>query len=148
MRDTDREWKRERGRHTGRVRSRLSCKEPDVGLDPRPQDHALSRRQMLNHWATLVSLACSQTPINDPTTLKLLSLHLYFEDSISILLSPPDQNFEIKPLIFFFYLKFQYFYLLPLPCPSSWLNFFFPPKRLFKFQLVNIQWNISFRCRI
>ena len=28
--------------------------EPDVGLNPRTQDHALSQRQMLNHWATQV----------------------------------------------------------------------------------------------
>ena len=41
----------ERGRDTGRGRSR----GPKVGLDPKPQDHALSQRQMLNHWATQVS---------------------------------------------------------------------------------------------
>ena len=31
-------------------------KEPDVGLDPGPQDHTLSWRQILHRWATQVSL--------------------------------------------------------------------------------------------
>ena len=39
---------RHRGRDTGRGRS-FTYKEPDVGLDPRSQDHTLSQRQMLNH---------------------------------------------------------------------------------------------------
>ena len=38
MRDTERVS--ERGRDTGRGRSRLSCREPDTGLDPRtPGSH-------------------------------------------------------------------------------------------------------------
>ena len=44
MRDTEREvqkhWQREK---------QAPHKEPDVGLDPRPQDHALSQKQTLNH---------------------------------------------------------------------------------------------------
>ena len=39
----------EGGRDIGRGRSRLPVGEPDVGLDPRSQDHDLSPRQMLNH---------------------------------------------------------------------------------------------------
>ena len=49
MRDT------ERGRDTGRGRSRLPVGSLMWDLIPGPQDHDLSRRQMLNHWATQVS---------------------------------------------------------------------------------------------
>ena len=38
----------ERQRHRQREKQ-APHREPDVGLDPRTQDHALSRRQMLNH---------------------------------------------------------------------------------------------------
>ena len=50
-------WETQRVRDTGRGRSRLS-QRADVGLDPRIWDHALSQRQMLNYWATQVSLEC------------------------------------------------------------------------------------------
>ena len=55
MRDTKGERKREKCRDIGRGRRRLSCKEPNVGLDPGPQDHTLSLRQILNHQTTQVS---------------------------------------------------------------------------------------------
>ena len=42
MRDTERQ------RHRQREKQAPSG-EPDVGLDPRTQDYALSRRQTLNH---------------------------------------------------------------------------------------------------
>ena len=42
---------RQRGRGTGRGRSRLPARSPMRDSIPGPQDHALSRRQMLNHWA-------------------------------------------------------------------------------------------------
>ena len=45
-------WGTQRSRDTGRGRSRLGL---DVGLYPRTRYHDLSRRQMLNHWATQVS---------------------------------------------------------------------------------------------
>ena len=43
----DRERQRERQRHRQREKQ-APRKEPNVGLDPRSQDHALRRRQMLN----------------------------------------------------------------------------------------------------
>ena len=39
---------REREAETQAEGEAAPCGEPDVGLDPRSQDHALSRRQMLN----------------------------------------------------------------------------------------------------
>ena len=45
----------ERGRDTGRGRSRLHAGSPMWDLIPGPRDHAPSRRQMLNHWATQAS---------------------------------------------------------------------------------------------
>ena len=47
MRHTDRD-NRQREKQT-------PCGELNAGLDPRPQDHKLSQRQMLNHWATQAS---------------------------------------------------------------------------------------------
>ena len=55
-RDTQTERERERGRDTGRGRSRLHAGSPMWDSIPGLQDHALSRRQMLNHWATQASL--------------------------------------------------------------------------------------------
>ena len=46
----------ERGGHIGRGRSRLYAGSPMWDLIPGLQDHALSRRQMLDHWATQTSL--------------------------------------------------------------------------------------------
>ena len=46
---------RERGRDIGRERSRLHAGPPMWDLIPGFQDHALSLRQMLNHWATQAS---------------------------------------------------------------------------------------------
>ena len=51
MRDTE----RERQIHGQRERQ-TSCREPDVGLDLGLQDHTLGWRQLLNHWATQMSL--------------------------------------------------------------------------------------------
>ena len=49
MKDRQRERERERERQKHRQREKQAlCKEPNVGLDPRPQDHALSQRQTLN----------------------------------------------------------------------------------------------------
>ena len=56
MRDT------ERGRDTGRGRSRLPAGELMWDSIPGPQGHTLSRRQMLNHGATQA--------LPDPTDLK------------------------------------------------------------------------------
>ena len=49
MRDT------ERGGDRGRGRSRLPAGNVMWNLIPGPQDHALSQRQLLNHWATQAS---------------------------------------------------------------------------------------------
>ena len=49
MRDT------ERGRDTGRGRSRPPMRSLIWDLIPGPRDHALSQRQTLNHWTTQVS---------------------------------------------------------------------------------------------
>ena len=46
----------ERGRDTGRGKSRLCARSPMRDLIPGPQDHALSWKQMLNHWAIQASL--------------------------------------------------------------------------------------------
>ena len=48
MRDTE----RERGRDTGRGRSRLHAGEPDVGLDPGTPGSYPGPKVVLNHWAT------------------------------------------------------------------------------------------------
>ena len=48
MRDT------ERGRDTGRGRSRISAGSLTWDSISGPQDHTLSQRQMLNHWATQI----------------------------------------------------------------------------------------------
>ena len=47
---------RERGRDSGRGRSRLPVGSPKWDSIPGPQDHNLSQRQMLSHWATQASL--------------------------------------------------------------------------------------------
>ena len=44
----------ERGRDVGRGRRRLPARSLMQDLIPGPQNHDLSQRQMLNHWATLV----------------------------------------------------------------------------------------------
>ena len=49
-------WHRERSRDIDRGRSRFLTGSPMRDLIPWPQDHALSQRQMLNCWATQVSL--------------------------------------------------------------------------------------------
>ena len=43
----DIERERERQRHRRREKQ-APCEEPNAGLNPRPQDHALSQRQLLN----------------------------------------------------------------------------------------------------
>ena len=43
-----RDTHRERQRH-GQREKQAPCREPDVGLDPMTQDHALGQRQTLNH---------------------------------------------------------------------------------------------------
>ena len=48
------ETHKERQRHRQREKQ-APCKEPNAGLNPRPRDHSLSQRQMLNHWATQAS---------------------------------------------------------------------------------------------
>ena len=48
------ETHREKQRHMQREKQ-APRKEPDVRLDPRLQDHALSQKQMLNRWATQAS---------------------------------------------------------------------------------------------
>ena len=49
---------RERSRDLGRGRSRLPAGNPMRDSIPGPQDHNLSPRQTLNHWATQVSHSC------------------------------------------------------------------------------------------
>ena len=51
MIDTQRDRQRRRQRE-----KEAPCREPDMGLHPRSQDHALRWRQELNHWATEGSL--------------------------------------------------------------------------------------------
>ena len=46
---------RKRGRDTGSGKSRLPPGTPTWDWIPGPQDHALSQRQTLNHWATRAS---------------------------------------------------------------------------------------------
>ena len=47
----------ERGRDTGRGRSRLPAENLMQGCIPGLRDHSLSQRQTLNHWATQASLS-------------------------------------------------------------------------------------------
>ena len=49
MRDTEKERERERGRDTGRGRCRPHARSLMGDLIPGLQDHALGRRQVLNH---------------------------------------------------------------------------------------------------
>ena len=49
------EMHRERGKDTGRGRRRLPARSPMWDSIPGSQDHALSQRQILNHWATQAS---------------------------------------------------------------------------------------------
>ena len=49
-------WETQRGRDTGRGRSRLPAGSPMWDSIPGLQDHDLSGRQMLNHWATQAPL--------------------------------------------------------------------------------------------
>ena len=51
-----RDRQRERSRDIGRGKSRLHAGSPMWDSIPGPGDQTLSQRQMLNHWATLVSL--------------------------------------------------------------------------------------------
>ena len=67
MRDTE----RERGRDTGRGRSRLHAGSPTLNSIPGLQDHTLGWRQTLNCWATQASLFfifwyCVWTPFPHP----------------------------------------------------------------------------------
>ena len=48
------ETQKERGRDTGRGKSRLNAGSPTWDSNPRLRDHDLIQRQMLNHWATQV----------------------------------------------------------------------------------------------
>lgn len=48
MRERERQRQTERQRHRQKEKQ-APCKEPDVGLNPGPQDHALSLWQTLNH---------------------------------------------------------------------------------------------------
>ena len=42
MRDTEKERQGHRQKHREK---QAPCREPDVGLDPRPRDHTVSQRQ-------------------------------------------------------------------------------------------------------
>ena len=63
---------RERGRDTGRGRSRLHATSLMQDSIPEPQDHALGQRQTLNHWATqgspLSSISLSCVVLEDSLT--------------------------------------------------------------------------------
>ena len=50
-------WETDRERQRHRGRSRLHARSPTWDPIPGLQDYALSQRQMLNHWATQVSLS-------------------------------------------------------------------------------------------
>ena len=52
----ERHRERQRSRDTGRGKIRLHVGNPIWDSMPGPQDHTLSQRQTLNHWATQVSL--------------------------------------------------------------------------------------------
>ena len=45
----ERNRERERQRHRKKEEQQVPCREPDMGLNPRTPEHALRRRQMLNH---------------------------------------------------------------------------------------------------
>ena len=51
-RERENGWKRERGRDTGKGRSRLHAGCPMWDSIPGLQDHTPGQRQALNHWAT------------------------------------------------------------------------------------------------
>ena len=66
----------ERGRDTGRGRSRLHAGSPMWDSIPGPQDHALSQRQTLNHWATQASQYCIYIKNSSSSTLKIHAFYV------------------------------------------------------------------------
>ena len=67
-------WETQRGRDIDRRRSRLPVGSPMQDSIPGPWDHNSSQREMLNHWATQVSL------LNVFNELLDTSLSLMFKD--------------------------------------------------------------------
>ena len=65
---------RERGRETGRGRSRLHAGSPTCDSIPGPQDHTLSQRQMLNCWASQVPLEIYHVSENYSSREKLFNI--------------------------------------------------------------------------
>ena len=68
------ETHREKQRHKQKEKQ-APCREPDVGLHPQTQDHALSQRQMLNCWAT-----------QEPTIIDFLSMEKIPNIIISVII--------------------------------------------------------------
>ena len=69
----------ERGRDISRGRSRPPIGSLMQGLTLRPQDHDLSQRQMLNHWAIRCPLKSVLSDINTATPVSYAyCLHVFF----------------------------------------------------------------------
>ena len=79
------ETQRETGKDRGRGRSRLLVESLMWDWILGPRDHALSRRQMLNHWATQASLLWYS-----------MSLHLACWNYLYSFASPPFSEFLIE----------------------------------------------------
>ena len=78
---------RERERHRQREKQ-APCKELNVGFDPGSQDHALSRRQMLNHWATQVSQFTPTLTLSYSCLMNYSSESVFLSDWISDVFPP------------------------------------------------------------
>ena len=95
---------RERQRHSQREKQ-APCREPDAGLDPGTWDHALSQRQMLNHWAIQASLFThfihtnvyqSQRFLLLTTNVNTLSYFLYYCIFLCLFLFTTTPNWILK----------------------------------------------------
>ena len=81
----------EKGRDIGRGRSRIPVQSPMWGSILGLWDHALTRRQMLNHWATKVSLIS----LSEPKSWTLENGNGVFDSGNDLLASGP--YFPWKP---------------------------------------------------
>ena len=106
------ERERERGRDIGRGRSRLHAGSPMWGSILGLQDHILSRRQMLNRWATQVSPNFS---FND---CRIFSKVLSFLILVTYVFSLPDQSIQSLLSLLIFLKYIFWFSLIFLYCFS------------------------------
>ena len=111
---------RERQRHRQREKQDF-CKEPNMGLDPGSQDHALSRSQMLSRWAILLSLYWL---INDICLIIVIQISYWLIDWMNDCEKSPkvDQLCLKQTLFHFIYFTIIFYF----PFHSLLFLFLFP----------------------